>query len=40
MNWTIGYGSSVTIGFPPLPNGGGKPLFAYGRIPLLDVSKT
>ena len=40
VNWTIGYGSGVTIGFPPLPNGAGKPLFVYGRIPLLDVSKT
>ena len=39
VNWTIGYNSNVTIGFPPLPGGGGRPLFAYGRIPLLDVSK-
>lgn len=40
VNWTIGYASNVTIGFPPLPDGQGKPLFAYGRIPLLDVSKS
>ena len=39
VNWTIGYSSSVKIGFPPLP-GGGTPLFAYGRIPLLDVTKS
>ena len=25
---------------PPLPDGGGQPLFLYGRHPLLGISKT
>jgi peptide/nickel transport system substrate-binding protein len=40
VNWTIGYSSSVNLNFPPLPDGHGKPLFAYGRIPVLGLSKS
>jgi hypothetical protein len=39
VNWTIGYGSTVHLTLPPLPDGQGKPLFAYGRIPVLGLSK-
>jgi len=38
VNWTIGYQSNVKLTFPPLPDGGGKPLYVYGRIPLLGIS--
>jgi peptide/nickel transport system substrate-binding protein len=40
VNWTIGYSSSVNLNLPPLPDGHGKPLFAYGRIPVLGLSKS
>jgi peptide/nickel transport system substrate-binding protein len=40
VNWAIGYSSSVNLNFPPLPDGHGKPLFAYGRIPVLGLSKS
>jgi peptide/nickel transport system substrate-binding protein len=40
VNWTIGYSSSVNLLLPPLPDGHGKPLFAYGRIPVLGLSKS
>ncbi|HEY8216988.1 MAG TPA: ABC transporter substrate-binding protein [Acidimicrobiia bacterium] len=38
VDWTIGYAPNVKIGFPPLPDGQGKPLFVYGRIPVLGIS--
>jgi peptide/nickel transport system substrate-binding protein len=34
VNWTIGYQPKVALTLPPLPDGGGKPLFVYGRIPV------
>jgi len=37
VNWTIGYQPDVTIGFPPLPDGGGKPAYVFGRIPVLGL---
>jgi peptide/nickel transport system substrate-binding protein len=40
VNWTIGYNQAVNLNFPPLPDGHGKPLFAYGRIPVLGLSKS
>ena len=40
VNWTIGYSSSVNLNLPPLPDGHGKPLFSYGRIPVLGLSKS
>jgi peptide/nickel transport system substrate-binding protein len=39
VNWTIGYQPSVNLAFPPLPDGNGKPLFVYGRIPVLGLTK-
>ena len=47
VNWTIGYSSSVSLGpsstglsvGPPLPDGHGRQLFTYGRLPLTAVSK-
>jgi len=36
--WAIGYLPEVTLNLPPLPDGGGKPLFVYGRIPVLGLS--
>jgi peptide/nickel transport system substrate-binding protein len=39
VDWTIGYQNSVHLTFPPLPDGNGKPLFNYGRIPVLGLSK-
>jgi len=36
--WAIGYLPEVTLNLPPLPDGQGKPLFAYGRIPVLGLS--
>jgi peptide/nickel transport system substrate-binding protein len=39
VNWTIGYQPNVTVTLPPLPDGQGKPLFVYGRIPVLGLSK-
>ena len=40
VSWTIGYQSDVKLTFPPLPDGGGKPLFVYGRVPVLGISKS
>ena len=40
VNWTIGYQNNVKLTFPPLPDGGGKPLFVYGRVPVLGLDKT
>jgi peptide/nickel transport system substrate-binding protein len=37
VNWTIGYQPKVTLALPSLPDGGGKPLFVYGRIPVLGL---
>jgi len=39
ISWTIAYQSNVHLDFPPLPDGNGKPLFNYGRIPLIGLSK-
>ncbi len=39
-DWTIGYQPNVKLTFPPLPDGGGKPLFVYGRIPVLGLRST
>jgi len=38
--WAIGYQPSVKLALPPLPDGGGKPLFVSGRIPVLGLSKS
>ncbi len=38
VNWTIGYQPKVKLTLPPLPDGGGSPLFVYGRIPVLGIS--
>jgi peptide/nickel transport system substrate-binding protein len=37
VDWTIGYQPDVKLTFPPLPDGGGTPLFVYGRIPVLGL---
>jgi peptide/nickel transport system substrate-binding protein len=37
VDWTIGYQSDVDLNLPKLPEGG-KPLFVYGRIPVLGLS--
>ena len=37
VNWTIGSQPNVKVAFPPLPDGGGKPAFIYGRIPVLGL---
>jgi len=39
VNWAIGYQNDVKLTLPPLPDGEGKPLFVYGRIPVLGLSK-
>jgi peptide/nickel transport system substrate-binding protein len=39
VDWTIAYTPSVHLTFPPLPDGHGKPLFEYGRIPVLGLAK-
>lgn len=39
VDWTIGYQSDVNLDLPKLPDGQGKPLFVYGRIPVLGLSK-
>jgi peptide/nickel transport system substrate-binding protein len=39
VDWTIGYQNSVHLTFPPLPDGNGKPLFNYGHIPVLGLTK-
>ena len=38
VSWTIAYQPDVKLTLPPLPDGNGKPLFVYGRIPLLGLS--
>jgi peptide/nickel transport system substrate-binding protein len=40
-NWTVGAQKNVQgLAGPPLPDGGGKPEFIYGRHPLLGIYKT
>jgi peptide/nickel transport system substrate-binding protein len=38
VDWTIATQKNVKVTFPKLPDGGGKPLFVYGRIPTLGIS--
>ena len=38
--WAIGYLPEVNLNLPPLPDGQGKPLCVYGRIPVLGLSTT
>jgi peptide/nickel transport system substrate-binding protein len=38
VDWTIGYSPDVKLTLPKLPDGQGKPLFVYGRIPVLGIS--
>jgi peptide/nickel transport system substrate-binding protein len=40
VDWTIGYSPDVKLTLPPLPDNQGKPLFVYGRIPVLGISKS
>jgi hypothetical protein len=40
VDWTIGYVPDVKLTFPKLPDGQGKPLYVYGRIPVLGISKS
>jgi peptide/nickel transport system substrate-binding protein len=40
VNWTIAAASGTKINLPKLPDGGGKPLFVYGRIPVLGLTKS
>jgi len=40
VDWTIGSAKNVKVTLPKLPDGGGKPLFVYGRIPVLGLSKS
>jgi peptide/nickel transport system substrate-binding protein len=40
VDWTIVSTKDTKVTLPNLPDGGGKPLFVYGRIPLLGLSKT
>jgi peptide/nickel transport system substrate-binding protein len=40
VDWTIGSSKDVKVTLPKLPYGGGKPLFNYGRIPVLGISKS
>ncbi len=40
VDWTIGSAKNVKVTLPPLPDGGGKPLFVYGRIPVLGIEKS
>ena len=40
VSWTIGYSPDVKLTLPPIPDGQGKPLFVYGRIPVLGISKS
>ncbi|MEX2268203.1 MAG: ABC transporter substrate-binding protein [Acidimicrobiia bacterium] len=39
VDWTIGSAKNVKVKLPKLPDGGGKPLFVYGRIPVLGIAK-
>jgi peptide/nickel transport system substrate-binding protein len=38
VNWAIGYAPEVNLNLPALPDGNGKPLFVYGRIPVQGLS--
>jgi peptide/nickel transport system substrate-binding protein len=38
VDWTIGSAKDVKVKFPKLPDGGGKPLFVYGRIPVHGIT--
>jgi len=40
VDWAIASAPDVKVALPPLPDGGGKPLFVYGRIPVLGISKS
>ncbi len=40
VDWTIGSVPDAKVSLPKLPDGGGKPLFVYGRIPVLGLSKS
>jgi peptide/nickel transport system substrate-binding protein len=40
VNWTIAAADGVKLTLPKIPDGGGKPLFVYGRIPVLGLSKS
>ena len=40
VDWTIGSVPDAKVTLPKLPDGGGKPLFVYGRIPVLGLSKS
>ena len=37
VGWTIAYQPKITLTLPSLPDGAGKPLFVYGRIPVLGL---
>ena len=39
VNWVIASQSDVKVTLPKLPDGNGKPLFVYGRIPVLGLSQ-
>lgn len=39
VNWTIGSQKSVKVALPALPDGAGKPLFVYGVLPVIGLSK-
>jgi peptide/nickel transport system substrate-binding protein len=38
VDWAIAYLPEVSLNLPPLPDGQGKPLFVYGRIPVHGLS--
>jgi peptide/nickel transport system substrate-binding protein len=40
VNWAIGSQPNVKVALPKLPDGGGKALFVYGRIPVIGLSKS
>ena len=40
VNWTIAYAPNIKLDMPALPDGQGKPLFVYGRIPVQGISKS
>ena len=40
VDWTIGSVPDAKVALPKLPDGAGKPLFVYGRIPVLGLSKS
>jgi peptide/nickel transport system substrate-binding protein len=39
ITFMVGYNANVKLTFPPLPDGHGRPLFVYGRVPVLGLSK-